>query len=267
MSTRAIITVKSADGKDVKRLYAHGDGYPPTVGMLVYNFATKIAPTLDINSPNSRVRKAAWGDDKKGTEGRYHKFSGLGQAYATMANVTVEPDKFIPALITFMTTKGYGGLYLTDRDPDKEAAERQNGHGGTDIKWHYVVTLGKDYGGKPTVDAYTAEAYGPKVPGWINSATGKPTMIGSREHFVKRGPSIPALAEKEERDRKRMQKKYEKEDRERKAKEEAAKKGTVVQEMSIYESQKAAEARVKKIRSSRGQLGTRVYTKGLKGLK
>lgn len=215
MSTRAIITVQSADGKDVKRLYAHGDGYPSEVGAIVANFA-KVAPSFETNA-GGKSYKAAYGDWKSNNpakrEGRYHKFSSLGRAYSSMPNITVEPDKFVPALITYMTTKGYGGLYLTDRDPEKEAAAK--GHGekyGTDIEWHYVVTLGKDYGAKPKVETFESKAYGPQEVLYIDQR-GKKVMYGSLQHFVSRGTNMDKVVEEEEDQSRKYREEQEKADK------------------------------------------------------
>jgi len=219
MSTRAIVTVKSADGTETRRLYCHGDGYPSEVGKLVYNFA-KFSPRIDGNSSGSTMQKVAFGDwsskDPVKREGKYHKLPPLGQAYSTMYNVTVDPDKFVPALISFMINKGYGGVYITDRDPVKEAAEK--GHGdeyGTDIEWHYVVTLGKEYGAAPKVDVFESIAYGPKKLLYRDS-NGKDVMYGSLQKFVSRG-SVPQAIALEERKYRAQQ---EKEEAEKKLNEE-----------------------------------------------
>jgi hypothetical protein len=145
VSTRAIITVKGEG--DTRRLYAHGDGYPSGVGAMVNNFL-KILPSLG-QFGSRKVQTAAWGDYTRGKEGRYKKFSGLGRAYSLMSNVAAEPDQFVPALTTYMNSKGYGSLYLTDRDPEKEAKEEPY---GTDIEWHYVVTLNPT---KPRLDVFS----------------------------------------------------------------------------------------------------------------
>lgn len=173
MSTRAIITVKGTveyaggeTSEEVQRLYAHGDGYPSHVGTMVHNFL-KVAPSL---GGSGKVQKAAFGDWGKTptTEGRYRSFSGAGRAYATMHNVMAEPDKFVTALTAYMINKGYGGLYLTDRDPVEEAKGR-----GTDIEWHYVVTLGP----RPKLEVYEYDF--------------------DAKRFVKKAASIPELAEQE----------------------------------------------------------------------
>jgi len=212
MSTRAIITVKSANGKEVPNHHAHGDGYPSTVGMMVWNFA-KLAPRIDQNAPQSkRLRTAAWGDFSKGTAGRYRSMPGIMRAASLMANTSVEPDKFVPALIAYMATKGYGGIYMTDRDPEKEAAAKGRGEEfGTDIEWHYVVALGRDYGDKLEVETYEATDYGPRKP-LFTDEHGKVVTIGSLQKFVKRGP-VPQLAIKERREQKRRIAAYEKEQR------------------------------------------------------
>lgn len=168
MSTRAVITVKSADGKDVRRLYAHGDGYPYYLGTRVSNFVD-LAPRLDGNSPSRKVQTSVYGGS------RYGRLSGLGRAYAGMYNVSVEPDKFVPALITYLTTKGYSGLYLTDRDPEKESQEGD----GTDIEWHYVITLGSDFGKKAKLESY-----------YYNS---------SKHRFVKKAGSMKSIVAAEKR--------------------------------------------------------------------
>jgi len=178
MSTRAIITVKGSSefAREAQRLYAHGDGYPSHVGIMVHNFL-KVAPSL---AGGGKVQSAAWGSGPK--PGRYRAFSGVGRAYATMHNVLGEPDKFVPALISYMTNKGYGGLYLTDRDPEEEI----KGDGYTDIKWHYLVTLGP----RPKLDAYEFDF--------------------SKKQFVKQSASIPELAEKEQIENRKRAAEYEK---------------------------------------------------------
>jgi hypothetical protein len=219
--------------------------------MMVYHFA-KIAPAIDVNA-GGKVRNAAFGDWRSKNpakqEGRYSKFSPLGQAYSLMANTSTEPDKFVPALITYMTSKGYGGLYLTDRDPVKEAAAR--GHGeeyGSDIEWHYVVTLGKNFGVKPKVDVYHDAYYG----GPDGSTYQK---------FVKKA-SIPVLAAKEEEEQRKRIAAYEKEQKE---KEEA--KGKPIDSAAILENLAVERRKTKAAKTRRSQPGTRNYIKGLKGLK
>lgn len=188
MSTRAIITAKDASGSfDVRRLYLHGDGYPSGVGILLSNFL-KVLPSLG-QFGSRKVHRAAWGDWKKGLEGRYQRFSGRGRAYATMHNVAAEPDQFIPALSSYLMSKGYGSVYLTDRDPVKEAKEDW-----TDIEWHYVVTLKLD--GKPKLEVYEYDY--------------------DKKGFKRRSRSVEELAEAEQREWRRRQEEYEQEQKSKK---------------------------------------------------
>ena len=152
MSTRAIITVKGVD--KTSRLYCHGDGYPSGVGTVLNNFL-KVLPSLGQYGTR-KVQKAVWGDWEKEKSGRYDVVSPRGRALAGMYNVAVEPDQFVPALISYLMSKGYGGIYLTDRDPVKEALEDW-----TDIAWHYVVNL-NPRGGKPKLDVYESTVEGDK---------------------------------------------------------------------------------------------------------
>jgi hypothetical protein len=103
-----------------------------------------------------------------------------------MYNVSVEPDKFVPALITYLTTKGYSGLYLTDRDPEKEIRDDY-----TDIEWHYVVTLGNDFGKKANLDTYYNDY--------------------DKKKFIKKAGSMKSLVEAERRASEAYRRKTEKE--------------------------------------------------------
>jgi hypothetical protein len=181
MSTRAIVTAVSSDGKEKYSIYCHGDGYPDVVGELVRNFVN-LAPRIDGNV-GRQVQHAAFGHGEK--EGRYHKFSQMGQAYSTMFNVSAEPSKFISVLIGYMQSKGYGGVYLTDRDPIAEAAKK--GHGdpyGTDIDWFYKVVM--DGKGGLKLQVYKSTDYGPKHE--LYKTGGKSVMGGSLQRFVLQHP-------------------------------------------------------------------------------
>lgn len=211
MSTRAIITVKQKvegegpkspgikyAGEEIRRLYCHGDGYPSYLGIRVYNFLNAVKSM----GQHGKVHKKVWDWSTSGGRSRYEKISPRGRAYSSMANVLWEADQFLPALTTYLHSKGYGGTYLTNRDPEEEAKRDW-----TDIEWHYVITLPPFLkAAKPKLEVYEHMYDEHRTPkGW----------------FVKKTASMPELVEKELEERRRYRAEYEKK---QKAEEQAKKR-------------------------------------------
>lgn len=211
MSTRAIVTVKSTASEpfkgekypeEIRRLYCHGDGYPSYLGKRLYNFVNVVKSM----GQQGKVWKSGW-TSPVDRPGGYVKRSPLGKAYTGMANVLWEPDQFMTALTTYLHSKGYGGTYLTDRDPEKEAREKW-----TDIEWHYVITL----------PPYLKQAK-PKLA--VYELVGEGSGESRKERFVKKSAPVPELVEQELAERERSRKRYEKEQKARERKERRASTG------------------------------------------
>ena len=125
MSTRAIVEV--IDERETWRLYCHGDGYPDYLGRILLDICNELAQ-IDTNC--SDVKSKATLDDV-----RCPVWPKLW-----VPNVASEACKTVAVIAGVLWRRGYHGVYLTTRDPDKEVAED-----GTDIEHLYRVNVSNRY--------------------------------------------------------------------------------------------------------------------------
>lgn len=119
MSTRAIVRVVDNSGEEWS-IYVHSDG-GEFLNKYLKAFA-KAAPRIDPNSPFY-----------KGTPSNP---SSKWCRIVYSPNVSLEASRFITGFIGYFTRVGHSSLYMTKRDPIKEAIK-----GWTDIEYYYIVFL------------------------------------------------------------------------------------------------------------------------------